>query len=490
MKTLRIRRLWSWPSLHSELAHTLRTTAASVFILAVNVITGMITARVLGPDGRGDQAAMLIWSQFLPFVLTFGLPTALLFRMKTKPEQASAWYGSAVCLAAVIGLLAIGIGWWFIPAWLDGYDDQVVRFACWSMLQAPVVMLLLMNNAVLQAIGDFKSFNQMRYLPPIFTLLLLCGLWGIGQLTAVTTVLAYLLPTVPLVCWMTVLIIHRIGISFHEPLVQIRRLFHYGLRSYGIDLLTNVSNHLDKVILVLYLSPVELGLYVVAVSLSRMAQILYSSVIVVLLPKVSGQKQEEVLRWTGRAFRITTMLSVIGAGMAMWIAPWLLQLLYGDAFLSSVPLFRLLVMEVVIGGGVLVLAQGFMALDRPGSVAILQGIGLGLTLPLIMLLVPTYGMMGAGWAVLIATCVRFVGICIQYPLLLGARPPAWWFYRDDWRFLLSRWNRRAQAASANEPSTHADFVHQESTRAESTGDRQDIRRASPEPNERGPSKWK
>lgn len=51
---------------------------------------------------------------------------------------------------------------------------------------------------------------------------------------------------------------------------NLKRLFTYGLGSYGNDLLGNFSTYIDQIVIVGLLRPADLGLYVVAVSLSRM----------------------------------------------------------------------------------------------------------------------------------------------------------------------------------------------------------------------------
>ncbi|MGD1920531.1 MAG: hypothetical protein ACFCAD_17590, partial [Pleurocapsa sp.] len=44
-----------------SVAATAQTMATMIGILAINVLTGMITARTLGQDARGDQDALIMW---------------------------------------------------------------------------------------------------------------------------------------------------------------------------------------------------------------------------------------------------------------------------------------------------------------------------------------------------------------------------------------------------------------------------------------------
>ena len=121
----------------SGLAAVVQTLLANVFILGITAGTGIITARLLGPSGRGELAAMIMWPQFLAFTLTLGVPSALLYNLKRYPGQASSLFSVALLLGTLMGLLATLVGVLFIPHWLIEYSPEVVRSAQWLMLIAP-----------------------------------------------------------------------------------------------------------------------------------------------------------------------------------------------------------------------------------------------------------------------------------------------------------------------------------------------------------------
>jgi O-antigen/teichoic acid export membrane protein len=103
--------------------------------------------------------------------------------------------------------------------------------------------------------------------------------------------------------------------------------------------------------------------------------------------------------------------------------------------LEAVDVLRLLVVEVVLSGTTVVLAQAFMALEKPGIVTFLQGVGLAASLPLLITLIPLYGLAGAGLALVGTTLIRLIFILICYPLVLKTRPPDLLIKREDFVFL-------------------------------------------------------
>ncbi|WP_379132282.1 lipopolysaccharide biosynthesis protein [Paenibacillus sp. sgz500958] len=400
-----------------------KTMFVSILILLINMLTGVLTARYLGPSGRGEQTAMANWSQFLAFSLSFGIPSALIYNAKKNPEDAGILYRMALLIGLGFGVLAMIIGIVVLPYWLKSFSPEVVLFAQWSMILCPLIVVSQVNNAAFQFRGDYKKFNFLRYLIPLLTLAFIGILILTGTINPFTTALAYLVPSVPLFIWMTILLLRTYKGKMHSKYVQFKKLFTYGLGSYGNDLLGQFSYYIDQIVIAGLLRPADLGLYAVAVSLSRMVNFFSNSIIVVLFPKASELSKEEAISLTFRAFRISTTFTLLGSLVLMLVAPFVIPLLYGKDFNTALTVFRLLLLEVTISGGTIILAQAFMALGKPKFVSILQGVGLILVIPLLFLLVPKFGLMGAGIAMLSSSVLRFGFIILNIRFNLKVKIP-------------------------------------------------------------------
>lgn len=424
-------------------AATVQTVLAKILILALNMGTGIITARFLGPQGRGEQAAIILWPQLLAFLMTLGLPAALRYNLKRYPENKSELFSATLLLSMGLGILASLLGILFIPQWLGHqYSAEVVRVAQWFMITAPVGVIWVNMVAALEATDDFSTANQGQYLTPLFTLVMLLVLLVTRSLTPITTSLAYILAGLPIFFWILIRLWQRFRPRWHNLGLQYKRLLSYGLRAYGIDLLGTLGGQVDQALVIGLLSPASMGLYAVALSLSRMLDVFQSAIITVLFPKTAARPIEEVIALTGRAARIGMACSLLAATGAMLVVPMLLDLLYGSKFVGALPVFRILAIEVVIGGTTGVLAQTFMALGRPGNITIMQGIGLGLTVPLMLVMIPAYGLIGAGLALLCSTITRFIFMLASYPLILKIRPPSLLITREDLDFMVKAFRLR------------------------------------------------
>lgn len=416
----------------------MQSLAIKLLVIAVNTATGIITARMLQPEGRGELAALILWPVFLANAMTLGVPSSLVYNLRREPEQASRFFAAALALGLALGAAATLLGVAMMPRWLAQYRAEVVVIAQWMMLHAPLCTLILIGRAALEARGEFSLSNATLLFTPLLGLLGLIGLALAGAMTPFRAALTYVFNGVPVFCWMAWRLWRLFRPQGSENVRQASAyptLLSYGLRSYGIDLLGALSLQIDQALVVGFLSPSSMGTYVVALSLSRMLQLFQQSLVMVLFPKAAGRPAEEVIALTGRAARICTLSASAAGAAVMLCGQWVLRLLYGAEFVTAANLLRLLVLEAILTGTTMVLAQAFMALGKPGTVTVLQGVGLGLSVPLMLALIPRYGLLGAGLALAISAAVRLGLMMLCFPWLLKQRSPSLWFGREDWVFL-------------------------------------------------------
>jgi O-antigen/teichoic acid export membrane protein len=424
---------------------TILTFGFSILVLIINMLTGILTARYLGPFGRGEQTAMVIWSQFLAFSMAFGIPSALIFNIKKFTGNAPQLYVTSLRMGAAFGVLAMGLGILLLPIWLKSFSEPVILFAQCSMVLCPFFVISQINNAAMQVRGEYKQYNKQRYLAPLCTLTGLALLIVTGTMNAYTSALAYLLPSIPFIAGTTFRLLKVYKPVKAEGWLSFKKLISYGMGSYGNDLMGNVSYYVDQIIIAGMLNAKHLGLYAVAVSLSRMVNIFSTSIIAVLFPKASGLEKEQAVVLTFRVFRISTFVALLASVCLMIIAPFVFHVLYGPEFKEALGVFRLLLLEVSIGGGTMVLAQVFMAMGKPKIVTLLQALGLLLVIPLLMILVPRFGLIGAGAAMLSSVLLRFGFILLNVRFILHMRIPPLVITMDDLRWLKSMLNRKRGA---------------------------------------------
>ncbi|MBL8208032.1 MAG: oligosaccharide flippase family protein [Blastocatellia bacterium] len=418
------------------IAATAQTLFVNVFIIGINIATGIITARTLGAAGRGAYSAMILWPQFLALILTCGLPSALIYHSKRAPAEARIFFSAVLWMGLALSFVAALLGLVLIPRWMTQYPIEAVRFAQWTMALMPIAMLTEISIGAFRAREEFGLYNRLRVLTPVLTLIGFGDLLWLGAMTPLNAAIATLTACSLVGASFTLHHVRACRPVFAGLASSARRLFSYGWRASGNDLLVNLSLQADALLVVALLSPEAMGFYTVALSLSRSLNVFSTAVVNVLFPRTAGRSVAEVIATTGRALRVT-LIAVIAIAMALMLtAESLLRFVYGAEFVHALPVFRLLLIEAILTCAFTILLQPFLALERPGVVSLLQGIGLALSLVLLLLLIPLFGLLGAGLALLLAGACRLILVWWSYSFFLQTKPPRLLFAPGD--FALAR----------------------------------------------------
>jgi O-antigen/teichoic acid export membrane protein len=395
-------------------------------VLVLNVATGVVAGRCLGPGGRGVLAAIMVWPQFLGYAFAFALPSAVLYHARSDPDAKRSITGAALALSLAGGALSCAVGVLAMPWLLQGSDAATLRVARELMVFAPFATVAATLTAVVQLEGEFRLFNRIRYLPPVATLAGLLVLWAAHLMTPLTAALAYFLPGVPPFLWVAYWAGRHIRPSFRIPLRDFRRLLSYSGRAYGGEAAATLLSQTDKLVLVNVLSAADYGVYVVAFSLSRVITTIGAAIVPVLLPKSAGKSPATVTAMTGRALSIATPLLLVGAAVPMLFGQSLLQLLYGRGFGVGHLALALLAAEAVVATVAYVMTQPYLALNRPGLITVIQLVSLPMLAVSLFALVPAFGIAGAATALLVSTTCRAGWSILGYRRTLGVAPPALW----------------------------------------------------------------
>jgi O-antigen/teichoic acid export membrane protein len=424
-----------------------QTFLTRMVVLGLNVLTGILTARFLGPAGRAEQAALLIGVTLLPFVLSFGIPIAVQYKLRTMPEQQERLISSATLLSFALGIIAAGLALVILPHLIEKYPPAVIHLAQILMLIAPFTILYTVYCGILQARSQFSEANFTRYAMPLTTLITLVALIVAHKLTALTSALAYVMPYVWIAPWLWFKI--KPKVSLRGLLESAKTLLSYGSRSYITDILGTLMSQVDQVLVIGLLSPVSMGIYAVAISAARVSDVFSGPIVLVLFPKASALPTQQIVDLTSRTARLAVVL--LGAtAIAIIIAmPLLIPMFYGKSFNSATGVAQILVVSFAINGVIYVLSQAFMASGRPGVMAAIQLLGLATTVPAMLLLIPRYALIGAATALIISSCLRLTMALACFPIILKSSVPSLLATRDDFRFLVFTLRSRLTNAVAD-----------------------------------------
>ena len=425
----------------------IQSIAIRFAVSGLNALTGIITARVLHPTGRGQLAALVLWPVLFAGMTTLGIPNALIYHVRRDPERTAGLVWSGLILSVATGLAATIIGWYLVPLWLGQHHADIVTAAQFCLLATVLSSMTLTGRAAWEAQGQFGRSNLSQLFGPLTTLIALLGLVQFGTLTPRTAAATYLLAGLPVVVWM----LASLGRSCRPVLDGFRgqwqRLVHYGSRCYGVDLSGWLALYLDQALVVGLLRPDAMGIYVVALSLSRVLYAVHGSLAMMAFPKVVGLAPAALIDAIGRSARLGALAAAALGLLLIGVGPLLLHWVYGPAFDPAAPLLPIFVCEVVLAGIAHVLLQGLLASGRPGVATWVQVSGVALSIPLFLVLVPSFGVVGAAVALLSSTVLRVILALMAFPRFVGAPVPRVWIGPGDVADLAAYRDALVQAAT-------------------------------------------
>lgn len=407
-------------------------------VLGVNVLTGVVTARVLGPEGRGEFAAITLWPPLLGWAFAFALPSALVYHAKKDPQRRRATVGMAMMLSAIGGLLAFSVGEALLPQLLRHASPGILREARWMMTFAATTTVATVLTALLQLEERFRLYNRARYAPLLLTLIALLVLAFLGALTPFTAALAYLLPGVPVFFFLAWWALWRVRPTARDASGSLRPLLSYSVRAYGGEAAGTLLAQLDKVFLVNLLMPASYGVYVVVFNLSRIITALSAAAAPVLLPRSAGRCAADVARMTGQVLRVALPLMLLAAAAFVLAGGQLLRWLYGPQFASGEWALSGLVLESVISSVTYIITQPYLALNRPGVITVIQATSLPVLALAMAILVPRWGIDGAALGLLVSTLYRALATYCGFKGLLRVPAPRLWPDLKESRDLVRR----------------------------------------------------
>ena len=424
------------------------SAATRILLLFLNLATSVFVAHSLGPTGRGELSALVLWPPLLSTIFTMGIPNAFLYFDKKEPDSRDVLFTAAMMITAVLSVLMVGIGWLLLPLLLHQYSPNTLHIAQLILITAPEMSLSYIVASLLQASNRFGLFNLQRYFPFLTTLILLLivkSAWGLNSTTAA---ICYAIPPTPIFIWTLFRLRGLVRLKFANILNSIRNLVSYGSRASGISLLGTIAQQADQVLVIGLLSATSMGMYAVALSASRVPNFIFLAISDAISAKAMSMPPKELTAFIGRALRLSVVGGALTAGGLGLALPVILPFFYGGSFHQAVGISEILLLEVMAYGLSVVISVAYLAVGRPGLVTFIQGGSLLFTVPLMLVLIPRLGLAGAAISLLLSSSARFLALFAFYRSAVGTAPPGLLLSATDFHFVAARFRGLRASAEA------------------------------------------
>lgn len=392
------------------------SVGSDVTRMALGALAGILLARLLGPSGRGEFAAVASWAGFFAAVGRLSVEQGVIYLTGKEPARDGRWMGSSLAVGLIGGLPVVGVGLLVLPHGLAGERPAILDAARLYLVAFFVIqMVRLVWINMLRGRRELKRWNLLRILETAAWLATLLVGAALGAADAVWYVHAYLLMMVGVAG-----LVVRTAEPFREERLRVtgdavREAARFSLPLAAASVPQHLQNagRLGQLVIVTMADPRAAGLFAVAAGWGRFLRPLTKALPSVVFPYVSGSETlEDGTERTRTGIHVTILLAA-GAGVALVAAaPVLVPLLYGSSFEAAVPAAMLL----VGGGAVRAVGEaaegGLRGFGRTGAIFRSELVGLvaggGAMVPAV-----------ARWGVLGAAGAGVLGMAVTAALMLA-----------------------------------------------------------------------
>ena len=418
---MKVKAIWTrvWMS-RSRSADASLTAGTNIAIAIVGLCTGIASARLLGPHGRGELAAIQTTASAFATFAMIGAPEALVYFSAQQNADAGRYLGTAIALALTACIPFSAVAYLAMPWMLRAQAANIISDARWYLLIAPLYATVGMMYVPLRGTGDFAAWNALRLVLPALALAVLATAFVLGRATPAFVAFGNLFCTgllfIP--CFYTLR--KRLHGPYMPDSAKTAPMLRYGFPCMMTGLPQMLNLRLDQMLMAAFLPPRQLGLYVVAVAWSSAVSPLLTSIGTTLLPGVaSADDHAHASVRMSEGVRMTALMAIAVCALVAAAAPFAIRFLYGVRFSDAIPAALILVPAAGVLGVNFSMQEGIRGFGRPYLVLRAELLGLAVTAMSLALLLRPLGIIGAAIASLLGYSTVTVALLASAKQIAG-----------------------------------------------------------------------
>ena len=377
------------------IAKVAQTFAARIAMLVIGLLMSVLISRWLGPTNRGIYAvAVLVSSVGMQFG-NLGLHASNTYYVARDRSLLPVLLGNSFVAGLAAGsLIAALVAFLFV--FRPDLFPLSSRALALALAAIPLGLFYLLLQNLLLGIQEVSLYNRIEVLSKIGSLLLL--------LAAIPLHLV----TVEALLWISLVVAAGALVFTARKLVRVCaspprisfKLFKdslgYGYKAYLAALFSFLVIRADLFLVNYFLGETQSGYYSIAITLADMVYMLPMVIGLILFPRLSAMTRL-VEKW---AYTRKVTLIVFGLISALslvlsLVSPWVIRLLYGEAFLPSSAAFVWLLPAIVFLSTNTMLMNFFASIGMPRITIYSPFAALAVNILLNWLLIPRLGIVGA-----------------------------------------------------------------------------------------------
>jgi O-antigen/teichoic acid export membrane protein len=377
-----------------------RVATANGLASLLLIATAVITARTLGPAGRGAVVLVSTGATYLMLVSSLGIPIAgrVMLGGPNRRLVLSHYFGLSLLLLAgqllltalAVPVLLVRSGVAVVPA-----VDILVSLYGGSLMAAYLLAHGLFGLGLNERAASVQAGGAVMQL--VFVALL--AYVGVGS--PWPYVAAFMGGTLVQI-GLSLMILAKTGFLVRPSFMAIPalELLKKGIPAIGLTLGQSATLRIDRILIGLFLTASPVGVYSVAATGTEVVWLVPTALSQVLFHRFASRSLD--LSTATRARVLSLAIALTTAAAIFAIAPLAIGFFVGPRFSGAVLPLRVLLVGAVFLASYQLDAYALAAYGRTGLASLATLVGLVVVIVADLVLIPARGIVGAAWASVIA----------------------------------------------------------------------------------------
>lgn len=382
----------------SSTQYATQNIITQAILIPLGIVSSIIIARMLGVEGRGVYAYIVLLSSFFIPILSFGYPAGAVYEISKRRFSVQNISFSNVLVSVGQGTFIaaiIFVAWYFDKLGKTGQQIPAGGIAIIiALIYTNTLLRFSLKNIVADSWFTLDNIIQIsrKIIIPIMVIVMMIIFSNkiLGGIIGLLTGSTILLLVVVVNIWKKYRPVFRLNVDF------IKKSYAYGFKGWLGNIAITANTRIDQLVLGVVASAEALGNYSIAVMLSELIWIIPAALGQVIYNRVAGDKDSEAsLELVKKTHRIVLSFLLLCTFLVAVAGPYIIPWVYGDDFRGAILPFLILLPGTLIMVSTKLLAKLFTASGHIAITNKVQIISSIVSIVLYLTLIPRMGILGA-----------------------------------------------------------------------------------------------
>jgi O-antigen/teichoic acid export membrane protein len=404
----------------SYLRDILSFLGSNLAVTISNLAISVILSRMLGAAGFGLYSAIIVVPVMVIGFTQLGIRRSAIYHIGNKILPEDHIVSALLILVLWTSALSIFIcGFVYFFSDSQPFDPLIIVLV---LLTIPLLLTNIFAGGVFLGKEDIKRASILNAGPTLITLLLtILFVWGLKMSVLGAFVAIALANFIMFFITYRIIIVrfrYNITWKYHEGIMK--SMIKLGLVNAIAIFIMQLNYRLDILMLKKLSTLEEVGFYSLAMQIAeQLWHIPYAIESIVLSRSANSTNDQFIHRTVASIFRVSLLIGFVSGIGIFFIAPWLVPLVFGEAFVQSVAMIQVVLPGILILVGFRILNSRLTGMGKPQIAIYTFMPALVINFILNLFLIPRFGGIGAAWSTNVSYAAGSIIFVILYSRMVN-----------------------------------------------------------------------